>query len=131
VTPRTCIPRRWAGHSDRLQLGWKLAQVCKGASPESLLDTYHAERHPVAAPVLRNTMASVVLRCEDERTKALRDTMSELRSRLGQRQRPTADVHCDGRRYELSEGMSYHVPDDEAAPHRLTSNEGASVFIVD
>jgi hypothetical protein len=52
--------------------------VVNGTSPESLLDTYHGERHPVAARVLRNTMASVALRHEDERTKALRDTMSEL-----------------------------------------------------
>ncbi len=46
------------GVQDAVNLGWKLAQVVKGTSPESLLDTYHAERHPVAARVLRNTMAS-------------------------------------------------------------------------
>ena len=39
--------------------------------------------------------------------------------------------HQDGRRYELSMGMSYDVPDDDTAPHRLTSDRGASVFIVD
>jgi 2-polyprenyl-6-methoxyphenol hydroxylase-like FAD-dependent oxidoreductase len=61
-----------------VNLGWKLAQVVKRTSPESLLDTYHAERHPVAARVLRNTMASVALRRPDERTKAVRDTMAEL-----------------------------------------------------
>jgi 2-polyprenyl-6-methoxyphenol hydroxylase-like FAD-dependent oxidoreductase len=66
------------GVQDAVNLGWKLAQVVKGTSPESLLDSYHAERHPIAARVLRNTMASVVLRRPDERTKALRDTMSEL-----------------------------------------------------
>ena len=66
------------GMQDAVNLGWKLAQVVKGTSPESLLDTYHAERHPVAARVLRNTMASVALRRADERTKALRETMSEL-----------------------------------------------------
>src|SRR5712664_288758 len=66
------------GVQDAVNLGWKLAQVVNRTSPESLLDTYHAERHPVAARVLRNTMASVALRRPDERTKALRDTMSEL-----------------------------------------------------
>ena len=66
------------GVQDAVNLGWKLAQVVKGISPESLLDTYHAERHPVGARVLRNTMAAVALRREDERTKALRDTMAEL-----------------------------------------------------
>ena len=50
------------GVQDAVNLGWKLAQVVKGTSPESLLDTYHAERHPIGARVLRNTMASIVLR---------------------------------------------------------------------
>ena len=66
------------GVQDAVNLGWKLAQVVNRTSPESLLDTYHAERHPVAARVLRNTMAQVALRRPDERTEALRDTMSEL-----------------------------------------------------
>jgi 2-polyprenyl-6-methoxyphenol hydroxylase-like FAD-dependent oxidoreductase len=66
------------GVQDAVNLGWKLAQVVKGTSPESLLDTYHAERHPIAARVLRHTMASVVLRRPDERTTALRDTIAEL-----------------------------------------------------
>lgn len=39
--------------------------------------------------------------------------------------------HEDGRRYELSAGMTYHVSDDERVPHRLSSREGASVFILD
>jgi 2-polyprenyl-6-methoxyphenol hydroxylase-like FAD-dependent oxidoreductase len=66
------------GVQDAVNLGWKLAQVIKGISPESLLDTYHAERHPVGARVLRNAIASVALRREDDRTKALRDTVAEL-----------------------------------------------------
>ena len=49
------------GVQDAVNLGWKLAQVVNGTSPDSLLDTYHAERHPVAARVLRNTMAQVAL----------------------------------------------------------------------
>ena len=61
-----------------MNLGWKLAQVVNRTSPESLLDTYHAERHPVAARVLRNTMAHVALRRPDERTEALRDTIAEF-----------------------------------------------------
>ena len=66
------------GVQDAVNLGWKLAQVIKRTSPESLLDTYHAERHPVAARALRNTMASVALRREDDRTKALRDLVSGM-----------------------------------------------------
>jgi len=66
------------GVQDAVNLGWKLAQVVNRTSPESLLDTYHAERHPVAARVLQNTMAQVALHRPDERTKALRDTVAEL-----------------------------------------------------
>ena len=97
-----------------MNLGWKLAQVVKGISPESLLDTYHAERHPVAARVLRNTMAAVVLRREDERTKALRGAMAELLSMEEPRRRFAAmmsglDIH-----YDLGEGhplLGRRMPD--------------------
>jgi hypothetical protein len=88
--------------------------VVKGTSPESLLDTYHAERHPIGARVLRNTMASIVLRREDERTKALRDTMSELLGMDEPRRRFAAvmsglDIH-----YDLGEGhplLGRRMPD--------------------
>ncbi|MEP9375068.1 FAD-dependent monooxygenase [Aquabacter sp. CN5-332] len=89
---------------DAVNLGWKLAQVVKGVSQDSLLDTYHAERHPIGARVLRHTMASIVLRREDERTKALRDTMAELLGMEEPRRRFAAmmsglDIH-----YDLGEG---------------------------
>ncbi len=66
------------GLQDAVNLGWKLAQVVKNTSPESLLDTYHAERHPVAAAVLRNTMAQVALLRADDRSDALREITSEI-----------------------------------------------------
>ena len=68
------------GVQDAVNLGWKLAQVASGASPESLLDTYHAEQHPVGARVLRGTMAQTALTRSDARIDALRETMSELLS---------------------------------------------------
>src|SRR6266550_1063002 len=68
------------GVQDAVNLGWKLAQVVNGTSPVSLLDTYHAERHPVAARVLQNTMAQVSLFRSDGRLETLRDTMAELLS---------------------------------------------------
>jgi 2-polyprenyl-6-methoxyphenol hydroxylase-like FAD-dependent oxidoreductase len=88
------------GVQDAVNLGWKLAQVVKQTSPESLLDSYHAERHPVAARVLRNTMAAVALRRPDERTTALRDTMAELLGMVEPRKRFAGmmsglDVHYD------------------------------------
>jgi hypothetical protein len=66
------------GVQDAVNLGWKLAQVVNGSSPDGLLDTYHAERHPVGARVLRTTMAQVALSMTDERTEAVRETIAEL-----------------------------------------------------
>jgi 2-polyprenyl-6-methoxyphenol hydroxylase-like FAD-dependent oxidoreductase len=66
------------GLQDAMNLGWKLAQVVVGTSPEALLDTYYAERHPVGARVLRNTMAQVALTVADDRHQALHDSVSEL-----------------------------------------------------
>jgi 2-polyprenyl-6-methoxyphenol hydroxylase-like FAD-dependent oxidoreductase len=66
------------GVQDAVNLGWKLAQVVDGVSPDSLLDTYHAERHPVGARVLRHTMAQVALVTPDDRHEALRDDIAEL-----------------------------------------------------
>ena len=88
------------GVQDAVNLGWKLAQVVKGISPDSLLDTYHAERHPVAARVLRTTIAQVMLKREDDRTKALRETMNEVLALDEPSRRITAmmaglDIHYD------------------------------------
>ena len=103
------------GVQDAVNLGWKLAQVVNRTAPESLLDTYHAERHPVAARVLRNTMAQVALMHRtDERTDALRDTVSELLSMDEPRKRFGAmmsglDIH-----YDLGEGhplLGRRMPD--------------------
>ena len=102
------------GVQDAVNLGWKLAQVVNGISPESLLDTYHAERHPIAARVLRNTMGSVVLRREDDRIKALRDIMADLLGMDEPRKTFAAmmsglDIH-----YDLGEGhklLGRRMPD--------------------
>ncbi len=78
------------GVQDAVNLGWKLAQVVNKTSPESLLDTYHAERHPVGARVLHNTMAQVALASPDDRHQALRDIMTELLSMNEPRRRIAA-----------------------------------------
>lgn len=49
------------GLQDAFNLGWKLAAHLRSGAPESLLDTYHTERHPVAAAVLHNVRAQVAL----------------------------------------------------------------------
>jgi 3-(3-hydroxy-phenyl)propionate hydroxylase len=90
------------GVQDAVNLGWKLAWVVNRLAPEALLDTYHAERHPIAARVLRNTLAQIALlrHPADDRTKALRDTMSELLGMDEPRRRFAAmmsglDIHYD------------------------------------
>jgi 3-(3-hydroxy-phenyl)propionate hydroxylase len=102
------------GVQDAVNLGWKLAQVVNGTSPDSLLDTYHAERHPVGARVLHNTMAQVVLSTPDDRHRALHDTMAELLG-MDEPRRSIAgmisglDVH-----YDLGEGhplLGRRMPD--------------------
>ncbi len=89
------------GVQDAVNLGWKLAQVVKRISPETLLDTYHTERHPVAARVLRNTMAQTALRRTDERTKALGVTVSELLAMDEPRRRVAAEVSGLSVHYDL------------------------------
>jgi 3-(3-hydroxy-phenyl)propionate hydroxylase len=92
------------GVQDAVNLGWKLAQVVKGRSPENLLDTYHAERHPVAARVLRDTMAQVALMRPDDRIEAARDVVSELLAMDEPRTRFAARMSGLDIHYELGEG---------------------------
>jgi 3-(3-hydroxy-phenyl)propionate hydroxylase len=102
------------GVQDAVNLGWKLAQVVKGTSPEDLLDTYHAERHPVAARVLHNTMAQTALTRSDARMDALRDTVSELLSMDEPRRRFGAMMSGLDIRYDLGEGhplLGRRMPD--------------------
>src|SRR5213593_3877333 len=91
------------GVQDAVNLGWKLAQVVNQTSPDSLLDTYHAERHPVAARVLRNTIAQVALFRQDDRIKTLGDTISELLSMDEPRRRFAAMMSGLGIHYDLGE----------------------------
>ena len=102
------------GVQDAVNLGWKLAQVVKRTSPENLLDTYHAERHPVGARVLRNTMAAVALRRTDDRTKALRETIAELLGMDEPRKRFAAMMSGLEIHYDLGEGhplLGRRMPD--------------------
>ncbi|HEX9856404.1 MAG TPA: FAD-dependent monooxygenase [Acidimicrobiia bacterium] len=102
------------GVQDAVNLGWKLAQVVNGTSPVSLLDSYHAERHPVGARVLQNTMAQVALMRLDERSQALRNTMLELLVMDEPRKRIAAMISGLDIHYDLGEGhplLGRRMPD--------------------
>ncbi|MGH9089698.1 MAG: FAD-dependent monooxygenase [Acidimicrobiales bacterium] len=114
------------GVQDAVNLGWKLAQVVNGSSPESLLDTYQDERHPVAARALRHTMALGVLQRGDERIKALVDVVSELASMDEPRKRLAGIISGLDIHYDLGEGhplLGRRMPDLDlvtaAGPLRL------------
>lgn len=102
------------GIQDAVNLGWKLGQVVRGTSSEELLDTYHAERHPVGARVLHNTMAQTALNGPGPRVDALRDTVTELLSMNEPRTQIAAmmcglDIH-----YDIGEGhplLGRRMPD--------------------
>jgi hypothetical protein len=102
------------GVQDAMNLGWKLAQVVKATAPDSLLDTYHAERHPVSARVLQNTLAQTALTRGDTRTAALRDSMSELLSMDEPRKRVAGMISGLDIRYDFGEGhpqLGRRMPD--------------------
>ncbi len=116
------------GVQDAVNLGWKLAQVVHGTATAGLLDTYHAERHPVAARVLRTTMAQVALMRVDDRTDALRDSVAELLSMDEARRRFGAMMSGLDIRYELGDGhplLGRRMPDldlvTDRSPRRVFS----------
>ncbi|MFL6764197.1 MAG: FAD-dependent monooxygenase, partial [Sphingomicrobium sp.] len=116
-----------SGIQDAVNLGWKLAQVVKGTSAESLLDSYHSERHPAGARVLRNSMASVALRREDERTKPLREVVAELLGMDEPRRRFAAMMSGLDLHYDLGPGhplLGRRMPDLDLT----TANGPARVF---
>jgi 2-polyprenyl-6-methoxyphenol hydroxylase-like FAD-dependent oxidoreductase len=102
------------GVQDAVNLGWKLAQVVKGISPDRLLDTYHAERHPVGARALKHTMAQGALQRRDDRMEALVEVVAQL-STMDEPRKLLAglisglDIH-----YDLGEGdplLGRRMPD--------------------
>jgi 3-(3-hydroxy-phenyl)propionate hydroxylase len=100
------------GVQDAVNLRWTLAQVVNKTSPESLLDTYHAERHPAGARVLRNTMAQVALSSPDYRHQALRDTMAELLGMDEPRRHIAGMLTALDIQYDIGEGHPFigHMP---------------------
>jgi 3-(3-hydroxy-phenyl)propionate hydroxylase len=111
------------GVQDAVNLGWKLAQVGRGVSPDSLLDSYHAERHPATARVLRNVMVQALLQRGDARTEAMRDTLADLLSFDGPRNQLAGLLSGLDVCYDLGEGhplLGRRMPDLELSTDRGT-----------
>ncbi|MGV3709880.1 MAG: FAD-dependent monooxygenase [Gemmatimonas sp.] len=112
------------GLQDAVNLGWKLAQVVNGVSSERLLDTYHDERHPVAARMLRMTMAQVALHRADERSKAASEFIVEMLRSDETRKRIGAEMAQLHVRYDFGDGhplLGRRMPDLE-----LNTRDGAT-----
>jgi 3-(3-hydroxy-phenyl)propionate hydroxylase len=112
------------GIQDAVNLGWKLARVVAGTSSDRLLDSYHAERHPVGARALRHTMAQTALQRGDDRSLALVQVVSELVAMDEPRRRLAGLVSGLDIRYELGDGhplLGRRMPDlDLETPGGLT-----------
>ncbi len=92
------------GIQDAFNLGWKLAAELGGWAPEGLLDSYHAERHPVAAEVLNNTRAQAELLSTEPGPQAVRRLLTELMD-VGDVSRYLIEkITAIGIRYDFGEG---------------------------
>ncbi|MFJ2560835.1 MULTISPECIES: rifampin monooxygenase [unclassified Streptomyces] len=92
------------GVQDAFNLGWKLAAEVNGWAPEGLLDTYHAERHPVAAAVLDNTRAQMLLLSPEPGPQSVRRLVSELMDFEDVNRYLIEKITAIGVHYDLGEG---------------------------
>ncbi|WP_329265202.1 rifampin monooxygenase [Streptomyces sp. NBC_01478] len=92
------------GVQDAFNLGWKLAAAVNGWAPEGLLDSYHAERHPVGARVIANTRAQITLLGTDPGATALRELFSTLMDFEEVNRYVTEMITAVGIRYDFGEG---------------------------
>jgi 3-(3-hydroxy-phenyl)propionate hydroxylase len=112
------------GVQDAVNLGWKLAQVVKRTAPESLLDTYHAERHPIGARASRTALTFAVISPETDRARAVRDSFAELLRLPEPRKHWAGTMSGLEIRYDLGEGhplVGRRMPD-------LPLDDGRRVF---
>ncbi|MDT0265661.1 rifampin monooxygenase [Streptomyces sp. DSM 44915] len=92
------------GLQDAFNLGWKLAAAVRGWAPDGLLDSYHAERHPVAADVLDNTRAQMELMSTEPGARAVRRLVSELADFEEVNRYLTEKITAIGVRYDFGPG---------------------------
>ncbi|MFZ3597775.1 FAD-dependent monooxygenase [Streptomyces sp. BH104] len=119
------------GVQDAMNLGWKLAAVATGRCGEELLDTYHAERHPIGAQLARNARAAIELRLTGEDMDPVREVMGELLAH------EDAAGHLAGMlsnlsvHYDVAKGDHPLLGRRLAPHHRLTLPDGTHTRIAD
>ncbi|GAA1287274.1 hypothetical protein GCM10009634_36420 [Saccharothrix xinjiangensis] len=110
------------GVQDAVNLGWKLAAQVRGWAPGTLLDTYQAERRPVAADVLDNTRAQVELLSAEPGPRAVRRLLAELMDLDEVNRHLIGKITAIDIRYDLGEGHDLpgrRLPDTDVAQDRL------------
>ncbi len=110
------------GLQDAFNLGWKLAAQIRGWAPEALLDTYQAERHPVAADVLDNTRAQMELSSTEPGPQAVRRLLTELMDLDEVNRYLVEKITAMDIRYDIGEGpdlLGRRLPDVELTHGRL------------
>lgn len=112
------------GLQDAMNLGWKLARVVRGVSPAPLLDTYHAERHPVGARVLRNTLALTAMQRADDRTEALRGLVNEVMRADDARRQYIAIIGGLDIRYDFGDPEAHALVGRRMPDLEVTTDDG-------
>ncbi|PTA46583.1 rifampin monooxygenase [Micromonospora sp. RP3T] len=110
------------GLQDVFNLGWKVAAQVRGWAPDPLLDTYQAERQPVAADVLENTRAQMELLSTEPGPRAVRRLLTELMDIDEVNRRLIEKITAIDVRYDLGEGpdlLGRRLPDLDVRPGRL------------
>ncbi|MFG3578093.1 rifampin monooxygenase [Micromonospora chersina] len=110
------------GVQDAVNLGWKLAAQVRGWAPETLLDTYHAERHPVAEDVLDNTRAQMELLSTEPGARAVRRLLTELMDFEEVNRHLAEKITAIGIRYDFGDGpdlLGRRLPDLDLKQGRL------------
>ncbi|MFD4976404.1 FAD-dependent monooxygenase [Streptomyces sp. NPDC058424] len=120
-----------AGLQDAVNLGWKLAATVRGSAPEGLLDTYHAERHPVGRQLIRNARAASKLYLGDEAMDPVREVVGELLAHKDAAEQVAGIVSGLGVRYGLAKGdhplLGRRMPPD----HALTLPDGTRTRVAE
>ncbi|BBA96375.1 putative oxygenase [Actinacidiphila reveromycinica] len=119
------------GVQDAVNLGWKLAAVVAGHAPEELLDTYHAERHPIGAQLARNARAAIELRLTGQEMQPVREVLGELVAQEGAAAHMAGVLSGLGIRYDVGPGdhplLGTRMPPDQ----EIDRPDGTRVRVAD